>query len=871
MDNDFFDRGMRWLRADFHLHTKADKEFKYSGTDAVFHSSYVDRLEEEGVSIGVITNHNKFDRDEYKALRKAALKKNIWILPGVELSVNDGANGVHCLIVFNKVQWLATNDDYINQFLTSVFEGVANRENENVSCKYNLEDVLTKLDAHRKDGRDSFVILAHVNQNKGFFKELNGGRIQAIANKEIFRKSILGFQKLTDRDSESNCKTWLRGWMPAKVQGSDCKSIDFVGKAQVSGDNDLKTYIKIGDYNFDALKYALLDKEHRVSDEIPTTNKSYLKRISFSGGKLDGQTISFSPDLNNFIGIRGSGKSSVLEIIRYVLGIELSDAVADKKYKNELVSYILGSGGKATLKFRGSDGKDYRLEKILGQTPSLYSDTNGHLECSLNAVIDVPMYFGQKDLSNKKDSFEPDLINRMIGSHLDEQRRVVTEQEQNVKNCLLELQKLDSATDRIPELEKTIKDAQQKLTVYKENGVEEKLRIQTQYENDVNTLNTRIEKLVEFKDSLSEALSKNDLWDEIKGNEANKDIFDSVNSILGEGKIITDAINNEVKKLAILLEKLNNELKRLNTKVDSMKEEFAKIKRELNSDTVNPDEFLKINRLLSDSTQKLSGLKEVEKKREELRSNLLAALDSLNEAWRNEYLALENNVNRISSSSANLKIEVEFKGRRNDFATHFKNLVRGSNLREATIQRVVDKYKDYIEIYKNWEDFKKLIAESAFSYVSDKINNILADLLTYKVGNKVTIKYKGKDLSRHSLGQRASALILFLLAQKETDILIIDQPEDDLDNQTIYDEVIKEIVKLKTDMQFIFATHNANIPVLGDSEKVIACNFEDSSKIEIVEGSIDTPAIQKSIVSIMEGGEEAFNRRKDIYNIWRIR
>ena len=871
MDNNFFSSGMRWLRADFHLHTKADKEFKYSGTDADFYSSYVERLEEEGVSIGIITNHNKFDRDEYKALRKAAAKKNIWIVPGVELSVNDGANGVHCLIVFNKDQWLATNDDYINQFLTSVFEGVANRENENVSCNCNLETALNKLDAHRKDGRDSFVILAHVNQNKGFFKELNGGRIQTIANKEIFRKSVLGFQKLTDRDTESNCKTWLSGWMPAKVQGSDCKSIDSVGKAQASGDIDLKTYIKIGDYNFDALKYALLDKGHRVSDEIPTTNKSYLKSISFSGGKLDGQTITFSPDLNNFIGIRGSGKSSVLEIIRYVLGIELNDAVADKKYKNELVSYILGSGGKATLEFRGSDGKDYRLEKILSQTPSLYSDANGRLECSLNAVIDVPMYFGQKDLSNKKDSFEPELINRMIGSHLDEQRRVVTEQEQNVRNCLIELQKLDSATDRIPELEKTIKDAQQKLTVYKENGVEEKLRVQTQYENDVNTLNTRIEKLVEFKDSLSEALSNNDLWDEIKGSEANKDIFDSVNSILGEGKIITDAINNEVKKLDILLEKLNNELKRLNTKVDSMKEEFAKIKRELNSDTVNPDEFLKINRLLSDSTQKLTGLKEVEKKREELRSNLLSALDSLNEAWRNEYLALENNVNRISSSSANLKIEVEFKGCRNDFATHFKNLVRGSSLREATIQRVVDKYKDYIEIYKNWNDFKKLIAESAFSYVSDKINNNLADLLTYKVGNKVFIKYKGKDLSRHSLGQRASALILFLLVQKETDILIIDQPEDDLDNQTIYDEVIKEIVKLKTDMQFIFATHNANIPVLGDREKVVACNFEDSSKIEIVEGSIDTPAIQKSIVSIMEGGEEAFNRRKDIYNIWRIK
>lgn len=862
---------MKWLRVDFHLHTKADKEFSYSDADSDFYRQYVDKLEEEGVSIGVITNHNKFDRDEYKALRKTASKKNIWLLPGVELSVSDGANGVHCLIVFNKEKWLATNDDYINQFLTSVFEGVSNRENENVSCNYNMETILNKLDAHRKDGRDSFVILAHVNQSKGFFNELDGGRITTIANKDIFRKSILGFQKLTDRDKESKCKIWLNGWMPAIVQGSDCKSIDSVGKAQVSGDTHLKTYIKIGDFNFDALKYALLDKEHRVSGTFQATGKSYLKAISFSGGKLDGKTITFSAELNNFIGIRGSGKSSVLEIIRYVLGIKLTDTIADKKYKEELVSYILGSGGKATLEFRGLDGKDYRVEKILSQSPSLYSDVNNRLDCSLKAVLEVPMYFGQKDLSNKKDSFESELLNRMIGSHLDEQRQVIEEEEQKVRNILIELQKLDTVTDRIPELEKNIKDAQQKLTVYKENGVEEKLRIQTQYEHDVNTLKTRISKIVEYKDSLSTTLSDTHLWDEIKGSEVNTDIFDSVNSILGEAKKITEAINDKVKKFDLLLEKLNNDLKRLNTKIDSMKEEFAKIKRELNSDTVNPDDYLNINRLMSESNHKLIELKEVDKKREELHSNLLTALDSLNEAWRNEYIALETNVKRIIALSTNLSIEVEFKGRRNDFATHFKNLVKGSNLREVTIQRVVERFKDYIEIYKNWDDFKKMISESAFSYISDKVNNNLADILTYKVGNKITIKYKGKDLSRHSLGQRASALILFLLAQKETNILIIDQPEDDLDNQTIYDEVIKEIVRLKTEMQFIFATHNANIPVLGDSEKVVACNFEDSSKIEIVEGSIDTPAIQKSIVSIMEGGEEAFNRRKDIYNIWRVK
>jgi ABC-type cobalamin/Fe3+-siderophores transport system ATPase subunit len=145
----------------------------------------------------------------------------------------------------------------------------------------------------------------------------------------------------------------------------------------------------------------------------------------------------------------------------------------------------------------------------------------------------------------------------------------------------------------------------------------------------------------------------------------------------------------------------------------------------------------------------------------------------------------------------------------------------------------------------------------------------LADVLTYQVENKIIIKYNGKSLDKHSLGQRASALILFLLAQKENDVLIIDQPEDDLDNQTIYDEVIKEIKKLKGNMQFIFATHNANIPVLGDSEKVVAFRYGES-KIETHDGTIDMHATQRYIVDIMEGCDEAFNRRKNIYSIWNI-
>jgi predicted ATPase len=110
-------------------------------------------------------------------------------------------------------------------------------------------------------------------------------------------------------------------------------------------------------------------------------------------------------------------------------------------------------------------------------------------------------------------------------------------------------------------------------------------------------------------------------------------------------------------------------------------------------------------------------------------------------------------------------------------------------------------------------------------------------------------------------------MMLFLLSQEASDLLMVDQPEDDLDSQTVYQEVVKLVRSIKAKRQFIFATHNANFPVLGDTEIVAACSATDA-RIEIGAGSIDSKDIQGKIVSIMEGGAEAFSRRKSIYEQW---
>lgn len=90
-----FDSGLEFVRADFHLHTFRDKEFSYQGNPNEFVKDFVEALKNAGIKVGVITNHNKFDKGEYDAIRKAAKREDIFILPGVELTVKEGANGIH--------------------------------------------------------------------------------------------------------------------------------------------------------------------------------------------------------------------------------------------------------------------------------------------------------------------------------------------------------------------------------------------------------------------------------------------------------------------------------------------------------------------------------------------------------------------------------------------------------------------------------------------------------------------------------------------------------------------------------------------------------------------------------------------------------
>lgn len=872
-----FRSGATWLRADFHLHTKADKEFKYSDSEDYYFSNYVEGLEKAQIRLGVIANHNKFDAAEFKSLKKTASKKEICLLPGVELSVNDGSNGVHTLIVFSD-QWLENGNDYISPFITTMFPGKAESEYQNENGRSD-KNILQTVEELEKTGRDYFLIFAHVEQKSGLWCEMGGGKLGDFKDKryETVRCRTLGFQKVRTHDkSDTVCRTkvkdWLGEWYPAELEGSDCKSIADIG-------NGKSCYLKLGAFSFDAVKFALVDKDSRVATDPVQHGHSRIQNIRFTGGTLAGKQIHFSPELNTMIGIRGSGKSSILEVIRYVLGLPVGEKSGDKKYKEDLVKYTMGSGGKIEMDVVDRHGKAYTISKVYGEDTNV--EDSGKLLPGVairESILRKPIYFGQKDLSSTEEGFEKDLVNTLLGSKQYEVLQKISTQKVKVIDAVRNLTSGLELDDLIKEQNDIKKDADHQLKFYADHKVEEKLQKRLDFDLDVKQIDATIKAVDRFSQNISSIST-----DHESTLSSQKDYVSKHNAeLFGKLKTIL-----ETKYLSLIAQlkvwvqdnpAVQKQLTDLQTEMKAIRkgmvDEFAEIERKLSeklkeagSTNINSEEFLALKAKRSKAVTQIDVLQKQKGEFAGHQETLLKEVKELNDLWHEEFLLIKSELEKIEKESSSITIDSNYKGDKANFVDTMKEYCKGSGLRDTTFQGIASQYSDFESIYKDMETAKRYFGSNPQLFTEHLLAN-LELALTYQVPNKFIIKYRGKELQHHSLGQRASALILFVLSLKENDVIIIDQPEDDLDNQTIYEDVIKLIRGMKLGVQFIFATHNPNIPVLGDAELVHACSFMDE-KVAVQSGSVDAQDTQKTIVNIMEGGQEAFNRRKEIYKIWK--
>jgi hypothetical protein len=866
-ENNFFSHGSRWIRADFHLHTRRDKEFKDSGTEQDFVARYVTALKSADIRVGVVTNHNKFDRDEFKALRKAAKRENIYLLPGVELSVKDGSNGIHTLVILHE-DWIdnQAGTDHINNFLGLTFAGQSNIDNSNARSNHDLLETIREINRYEKD---YFLIFAHVETDNGLWGGLNGGRLSELANNELFRLNTLGFQKVRTIDLQQKVKGWLNGWYPAEVEGSDPKSMDEIGRGK-------QTLIKVGAFTFEAVQFALKPGAERLSGEaIQKQLHSWIRSIRFEGGMLDGKRMDFSGEMNCLIGVRGSGKSAVLECLRYALQFPIDDSTEDYKYKQELVRFALGSGGKVVAEVEDAQGRVYEIRRILNERSDVYFE--GELRPGVKIPVKNPLFFGQKELVKRGEGSERELVERLLGSKLDAIRREIASQRQRVLDVLTNLDKLKDLDTKEREYQNKKKDTEFRLELFRQYGVEQQLKRQVEFNADVTNARRTVEAAESFVRSFDQFIREQDTelaaHSPLESKE-NADVIGEINGIFERIRKVPEKARQVLVEARSDSRAMREKLVELERRRETLKDDFAAIERKLSeqlkqsgSVSVRPDDFVKLNAELQKAKLALSEIAKSRAKKDSLRDELLRELKRLSELWHQEFREIESEIKKLNDSQSALKIIPLYKGDKVAFLKEMQAAFKGSKLRETTLKTVLDQRADFISVYEALDTICVGLGESGDVF-RRYFNESKAPLLTWQVPNLFQIEYHGKELREHSLGQRASALILFILSQRDNDVIVIDQPEDDLDNQTIFEDVIKLIRTLKKSIQFLFATHNANFPVLGDAEQVGACSFAGGSA-EIQVGSIDEPGIQKAIVSIMEGGHEAFARRKEIYQLWK--
>lgn len=871
-----FPRGSEWVRVDFHLHTKADQEFRFEGDPDYYSSNYVDAMVAADIRLGVITNHNKFNFEEFKSLRATAGKKNVALLPGVELSVNDGHAGIHVLIVFSDA-WIDSGSDYINSFISNMFPGKTKKEyeHENGCSEKTLLQTIETLDS--LSCGEYFLICAHVEDSKGLWKELGMGKLAAWQEKryDALRNRTLGFQKVRSynkleeagKPCRSKAKAALGSWYPAEVEGSDPKAIGEIGKGK-------PCYLKLGELSFEAVKFALFDHIHRVGSQLPEPRQAVqLKQIRFDGGALDEIVIPLSPSLNCLIGPRGNGKSAVIECLRHAFGFE---AGADEAYKSGLVERMLSPAGKVIIDAVDEFDREVRIERERSGQAGVYLDGT-YKDISPGSILKDILYFGQKDLSTRSEEFDESFLDKLLADRIDPRTQEEATLVEGVRQAARQLQETLETGEKIKALQKEKNELEALIQVFADKGVDKKLSEMTLFDADRQAIVNWKQALT----SLGSSLKKASDWEDAD------EMYPKLMSKRTEG--IAEAISVAKKKsdqskqqtetaLSILREtvtSVEDAIRKLAPIQDELKQEVADLQKTLNEPQLDLELFRKKKTRLDQLVKLLASGAQRAKTEQAARDLLGAAVNKLHDFWRTKFSEREAEVRKLESElPPEIRLKTQFKSKRGAFGEFLRSKFRGSGLQSTSYEALEDAYVDGRELYQGRADLENYITENSAAKVRSTVLEHLADFLCFRTPDETLILFQHdkeeqhKPLGDYSLGQRATVILHFLMHLQRHPVILIDQPEDDLDNETLYSHFIQQLLDRKELNQFIFATHNPNIPVLGDAEQAIVCR-KQGDDFFFDHGSIDDKSIQNRIVTVMEGGEDAFRRRKEIYQLWK--
>ena len=904
--------GSRWWRVDFHTHSPASYDFnnrEANTDDRERWVKWITAARDAGLEAVAITDHNTADGIQHLKNARSQVENAPILFPGVEITADDGC---HLLVIMDPEH----GRDDVNSFLSRVgIDDPAKWGTQEARSSQSVEDILKECD-------DKVLILgAHVNsKDAGLLK--HGGQ-QRIA--ELNHPRLAGVEVVPDKCPEDekffapeDYESWLDGskaeikrkFQP--VWSSDAHRFADLGRRW--------TWVKMASPTLEGLRLALLDgagslKPSQAKDDnhnIPP--ELAIESITVDQGKFIGRpeaiTIPLNPYLNTMIGGRGTGKSTIIDFCRMTLrrrdelessqrGEEpLKDSFERRMKipKDRKEEGLLTQQTKTEIVYR-KNGQRF----ILAWSPDGSADPIGRVNEQDNSRIpeegDIRERFPVRIYSQKQLftlAQNPNALLSVIDDGIQAPGNEIKRKIERLRSDYLSLCANARAAlqeaEAISTYEGSLRDLHHKVHVLQAGNQAQIIKRHQQLHSKNSSwqqvLTEAMSAINSIKSQVSELTVADLITDIIKDDQAQASlqkvhgsIKETINGLRQDLLYRIDVTQNDVARI-----REDDDAKYWQNEVVSIQKKLEKTMETLTQQGIaSPNEYSDLLRDAKSLEDKIRNCKNQKANAEKLEKDANEALSSYRKSHIEINELRQSLLSEISSENENLvKIKV------NRFTSH-DNLeeqiseILGTSAFERDRDEMAQNIKQSHGTSWDWKNLDTLVAgmrkrpDQPVSWdVQDRrFLNLLQRLPPERIDrlalycpeDEVEVEFRErkdggpwKSLQQGSPGQQAAALLAFILGYGKEPI-IIDQPEDDLDNALIYELLVRRLREVKQQRQVIVVTHNPNIVVNGNAELVLSLKAQGGQTRIGCRGGLQDQPVRDEICRVMEGGREALERR----------
>ena len=892
--------GLRWTRLDLHVHTPASNCYECK-EDAP--QQIVEAALKQGLGAIAITDHNS--PDWIDRIKAAAEGSTLVVFPGVEISLTDG---FHLLALFDP----SKNRDWVVGFLGAVSIDPHSFGKEGVLCDQGVSVVLDKM----HDDWKGLAVLAHIDSPKGAFIAKTGtyedGRIRVPDTCYRFFNDArydavetgngalpLGF------DGEHHFDRF-----PAAYKASDNPSPTSPGKHSKDGIGSQYSWFKLDEITLEGLRQCFIDPSTRIcnSEACPVFSAPWIESVGFEGGFFDGQVCRFTRGFNALIGTQGAGKSLIIEFLRFGLQ-QMCDHDALRSDICGKLREQLGPGGRVRTTVN-VDGQRYTIVRTL---PASFPKTLSRCwEPICDSLPTVTREDGQVVNVRPRDLFpvqaysqgEVVLIAREAGAQLRliDESLDLSSQHHKLRSIVEETLRpnteelaavvtagsgIDALNSQIAVQEESIRSLQKKLESEWFQTIENWRRANAEAKG--------------YLEYIADLESQVAVWHQQFGDEeeqpevrpAELDDFPLVAGIAALKKTAVDTTKNALMQLKEGLAGLGQEAQRA---MEAWQHEFKRTEKayaeflgQAGGEKQELDAQLKTHQ---DRLTELGDQLRDEERREAQRERLVEArnkaLDDFSEV-RSEISQLRRSHYEVLSEATSglLQLRLQERADTSLYLDQIDRLMTGSKMHRSTFESVSRAVapRELADMVLLDGPTKAAERKSIDGLPKDSLVAILGWLketpakaileLPYvaPLEDRPEIKYRvsGRGfvlLEDLSAGQKMTALQMIILSMGQQPV-IVDQPEDSIDTASLYHNIVQKIRTGKTNRQFILTSHNPNIVVTSDADRINVLKPAGERGRMAQSGALDRQGVREEAIEHLEGGRESYGIRSAKYGISR--